>query len=216
MMAAPKPASFVKKTSLSLLLLCFALTPLVSEAQKKRPTSESSANEIAVQLFGQKCTLQGPVAHEVLRKIHSVSPEQNPPPRNKEELRVLRQKIQGIQNLPQGLERYQEKLVRYLDSRSQFFKGMDAYAKSKKKADFVGSIQSELLPSRKAAFLKQIEQPLYADLSKAEVAAQIEMIFLNSISPSPDEEFHRAIQRMNVWYSCSMEEEAPASDASAP
>lgn len=189
----------------------FLLSTLAESAPGKNspPTSGSSTqNEIPVQLFGQNCTLQGPFPKDVLRSIHAISPEQNPSPKRKEEIQNLKNRLQNLSPTPQPLERYRERALKYLETRAQFYKAMDAYAKSKKKADFLSVLQSEILPSRKSAFTKQIEQPVYSDLAKPEVAAQVELLYLNATPPAPDEEFHRTIQRMNVWYSCTMEEES--------
>ena len=63
-----RPAMVSAPLLLSSLLLVFV--PVSGRA------SAAPSTEIRVSLFGQPCTLQGPVDERTLKLIHSLSPEQ--------------------------------------------------------------------------------------------------------------------------------------------
>ena len=189
-------------------LLATFLTLILVPSSFATPISPQkiSSQEIPVQLFGQNCLLQGPFGKETLKAIHAISPEQNPVPSQLSALSKLRDKITNQKNLPPGVEVYSEKLKAHLDAKITFLKGKETFQKNKLRAPWLKDLEAHLLPQKRSFFLKQTEQPLLQDLSRIEALTQLETVYMQSVASTPDEDFHRAIQRLNTWYNCSMEE----------
>ncbi|MGZ3708682.1 MAG: hypothetical protein ACXWPM_07810, partial [Bdellovibrionota bacterium] len=108
--------------------------------------------EVRVSLFGQPCTLQGPLDQATLKAIHTVSPEQMYPGTTMsdttEAARKTLEKIRGATTLPSMLDRYREKLARRIEAQISFIDGVDAAKKTHKAAALMKTSKS-FLPQKK-------------------------------------------------------------------
>jgi hypothetical protein len=176
---------------------------------------------IHVSLFGQPCDLQGPVDEPTLKLIHSLSPEQLYPPQDtplsSEPTRRALDRLKAATHVPAALDLYRERLSKRLEAQLAFLNGVDSYRKDHKLAALLAAGRAYLSGKRQRDF--------EASLKKAEAARTLagrggfDPIFDSyneGIEADPEEEFHRAIQRLKVQYACSFEEggEGPGSPGS--
>lgn len=172
----------------------------------------AQASEIRVTLFGQPCTLQGPTSEATLKAIHSVSPEQLYPtfePGEKSAaVKSALDKLRAAQNVPSGLDVYKDLLGKRLEAQFAFLSGLDDAEKTKKADALIGKTKTFLSESRQKSIetlARKLEGPLNST-QRGEVVQQLFSSFTESLPSDPEEEFHKAIHRMKVQYSCSFEE----------
>lgn len=186
--------------------------------------SSSKVHEIRVTLFGQPCVLQGPLEIETLRAIHELSPEQIYPTYMAEEASQgttgiqVRKAIQKLKNgsprIPSMLDRYRERLSKRLNELLVFVEWMEAYKKDGNVAALI-ALSKKNLPARTAQTFEAAAKKLTLPKSKSakgatqDVRAQLFEIYSEGIESDPQEEFHRAIRKMNVNYNCTFEETGP-------
>lgn len=161
--------------------------------------------EIPVTLFGQPCVLSGPVSSETLKACHSISPEQLPPARTSDQARRLLEKLRKAQNIPSALERYRERLSRRLEAQIAFFNGLAAAKKSGRAADLISATKGQIPEKQAKNFEALVKKDPVASWNSA-IIDQITDSYNDWIEQNPEEEFHRAIERMNIRYTCSFEE----------
>lgn len=174
------------------------------------PLGDSRRNQASVTLFGQPCTLSGPFSVDALKALHSISPEQMPSPGNESEAKQQLQKLLHAKQVPQGLESYRERLKKRLEGYLAFFSGLSEAKKNGRSADLLSAAKKHL-KKKHEDFDEQVKQAGKEAPPTSWSAATIEKLqasYLDLIEPSPEEDFHRATQRMSVEYSCSFEEEA--------
>ena len=178
--------------------------PDPKSAQISTPTKDK--NEIRVTLFGQPCSLQGPVSQEILRSIHDISPEKLPLPASLESARKAVEQIKKQPTLPTALDIYRDKLTKRLEAQLAFFQGWEVYKKSKDIGALTSALKSSL-SERKLADVKAL--PKKVPSGKLEDIADA----FNEIADAPPEEdFHRAIERLGVRYSCTFEDVDPGEE----
>ena len=180
------------------LIIC-VLTASTSAWALRSPQSE-----IRVHLFGQPCTLQGPVNNVTLKQIHSVSPEQLYPLREAQlkdgSTKKVLQKVRTTESasFPPFLERYRERLVKRLEAQASFIEGLEKFSAQKKTPHLIELARRYALPKK----LKELEAQLQLTTDVETAFDQ----FSDAIEPDPEEEFHRGIQRMSIQYVCSFDE----------
>lgn len=181
----------------------------------------SSANpplhEVKVTLFGQPCLLRGPLAEGVLKEVHRVSPEQAYPSRLAiEPLRQALKRVKGTSALPPSLGPYREKLLKRLQAQVAFFEGLQAIQKTGDASAIIAVTKPYLTNSSVKGggsgkdFEKLARQ--FKEISKEGPAkheswqTQLRELYMQSIEPDPEKEFHQTIKKLNVEYACSFEE----------
>lgn len=193
----------------------------------------SPQTEIHVTLLGQPCLLQGPFDEATLKAVHVIGPAQiypnlspNDALSSSEQARKALEKIRRVTSLPSLLDRYREKLGKRLDAQMIFLENLESIAekgpKAVSKQAKPGQVPSQvdgiqkLLKSVKsriqASSLQKLEnllKKLKTLKNSAQYRDQVEQVFdfyNDSIEPDPEEEFHRAIKKLNIQYTCSFEE----------
>lgn len=161
--------------------------------------------QVHVKLLGKPCLLQGPFDEPTLNSIHSIGPDQIYPsfasPDSQEARQTTRQaidKVKTVNNqLPSVFDRYREKLAKRLEAQLAF---LDALKLGKSE----GLIKAARKYLEKNAE-KRFETLLKKKTSAKETQDQLFEIYNDGIEPDPEEEFHRALKKLNVQYTCSFE-----------
>jgi hypothetical protein len=172
------------------------------------------AAEIKVTLFGQPCILKGPVDEKTLRAIHALSPEQAFPPLDfppkAEDYKHSLENVKASTGAGAGLDRYRERLTKRLEAQISFIEALEALKRAKKTGPLRELDKRVASPSKLKDFQAQSRKlETMGDLGAGrgkEAAEQLFQSFNDAIEPDPEEEFHGAIHRMNVQYSCTFEE----------
>jgi hypothetical protein len=186
-------------------------------------------SEIKVTLFGQPCLLKGPLESTVLRSIHSISPEQVYPPallaeldspsllgHAQKQLDLIRKSLESLKaskGLPSQFERYRERLRKRLEGQEAFFASWEEAKKQKKPSLLLDSAKKIFDPTRTSE-LEKLAKKL-EPLKDTDLAANGQAIFeafVAGIEGDPEEDFHRAIDKLNIHYVCSFEEPSENSD----
>jgi hypothetical protein len=189
-------------------LLCLALLAFrPAPAQALTPPS----NEIKVSLFGQPCLLRGPTDEKTLKLIHSLSPEQLYPERDSPltsaPTRTALEKLKAVSGAPTGLDRYRDRLAKRLEAQLAVLEAFEKYEKDRKTASILAAGKSYMTPIREKEFVAAVKKAEAAKtLSKSDTLDALFDSYSDGIEADPEEEFHRAIQRLNVQYACSFEE----------
>ncbi len=165
--------------------------------------------QIKVSLFGQPCLLIGPLSESTLKAIHAISPEQMPPPKTEEQTQKQLEKVKSAAQVPSSLDRYREQLTRRLEAQTALFEGLAAATK----AGSIAPLSQKVSPYLSKRRTKDFEAQLKAIDAKQKPGAwntatldQISEAFETALDSSPEEEFHRAIGRLNIRYQCAFEE----------
>jgi hypothetical protein len=188
-------------------LLIFPATCLAGAADAR--------HEIHVKLFGQPCLLAGPLDEAALKVVHSVSPEQLYPAtadgawnEGRDQARRALEKIRSTTGLPPVFDRYRERLGKRLEAQLALYDGIESVKTTHKSAGLLTGTR-RFVPQAKAkefeALAKKLESAKAGDAFN-EAATQLLDSFDSAIEPDPEEEFHRAIHRLSVQYTCSFEE----------
>jgi hypothetical protein len=167
----------------------------------------ASISEIKVTLFGSPCVLSGPYSSSTLQALHSISPERLPAQQNLGQVRAALSTIKQVRGLPPELESYRSRMARRLEAQFQFQDRLGEMKKTGNTAAFLAALQPHLVgPSAplktKLDSLKTAKAP--RQWGKAEVDAVTEL-YEQSIEPYPEEEFHKAIDRIKVRYLCDFD-----------
>lgn len=181
----------------------------------------ASATEIHVSLFGQPCDLQGPLDEPKLRIIHSLSPEQIYPdmgetPLASAPVRKSIDKLKAVgsaSGAPASLDRYRERLSKRLDAQLAMLEAFDAFKKSGKLALVYAASKAKLPARRQKEFDAAVRKAEAAKtLGKSATLESLLDTYNDGIEADPEEEFHRAIQKLGVQYTCSFEENGAGDD----
>jgi hypothetical protein len=202
---------FPSKTS-ALLLGCLAAAIAAPRAPAWAITTRMT--EIHVSLFGQPCLLEGPLDERGLKTIHSLSPEQLYPARTSfptsEPTRRALEKTRSLTAIPVVLDRYRERLTKRLEAQLAFMETLESFSKTRKSPPVRAVGKKYLTGKHWREFetqLKKTEAMREVNSERGRDALdQLLDAFNDGIEPDPEEEFHRAIHRMNVQYTCSFEE----------
>lgn len=212
------------------LLSLIVLTALSGVLAGIRSASANSAtppqNEIPVQLFGQPCVLRGPLEKAALKAIHSISPDQmgpteeemsGPTPRL-EDLKKAATALKGASPIPPLLDRYRERLSRRLDAQIAFAEGMQAAQRTQSASPLLTATKPYLQTAVSAhggrakktsqQFETLARKIFTATASRSKASGQSEAqslydLYSESIESDPEEDFHRAIRRLNIRYHCN-------------
>lgn len=195
------------------LLLFSSLLPALGPAVTEANAAPSA--EIRVSLFGQPCILQGPTDERALRMIHSLSPEQLYPQSDSNlssaPTRRALEKLRAITGAPAGLDHYRERLAKRLQAQLGMLEAIETYLKDHKSASLIAVSKGSLTGRHLKDFETAVKKAESAkSLAKHDTLDALFDTFSDGIEPDPEEEFHRAIQRMNVQYTCSFEENGDA------
>ena len=166
-------------------------------------SAKSPATEIHVVLFGQPCLLSGPVSKTALQSIHAISPEQLPEIQSVGNAKDSLEKVRKTADLPAGLDRYRELLTKRLEAQSAFFDKLATARKTGKVGELV-ELSKQSLPEKSLKEFQALAQKL-EEPAKNAAATQLKEFYNENLQPDSEEEFHRAIQRMDVHYTCSFD-----------
>lgn len=199
--------------------LAFTTLSIGAAAQAPSPgpaplPAADARQKIPVTLFGQPCFLQGPLDPKILRSIHAVSPEQIVTPfgpgRTRDQTKQSIDKLDKTAGLPPLLDRYHERMGRQLRAQLAFLEGLDNARKTGKPDAIRTAAKPHLRPGR----LKDFEG-VVAKLPQTGAEPVFEA-FADSTDSDAEEEFHRAIRKLNVQYNCNFDvEDAASSDGTA-
>jgi hypothetical protein len=113
-----------------------------------------------------------------------------------------------VTGVPAGLDRYKERLGKRLEAQLVVLEAIEGFRKSRSTAALTEAGKKYLTGKRQkefdAAVSKAVKEPP-GDKSREAQDAVFD-IFSDGIEADPEEEFHRAIHRLNIQYTCSFEE----------
>ncbi len=166
----------------------------------------SKNTEIRVTLFQQPCLLGGPFSEETLGTIHSISPEKIPPLLTLEHARQSLGKLKAASAVPSALEVYRDKLQRRLETQIAFEESLEE-ARKTVSTDPLFSAMKRKLSERQSTELKSRMKKIDSKEAVFKwTPAQLDSLreaFEEVLGPHPEEDFHRAIQRIKVQYTCN-------------
>ena len=201
-------------------LLCAGLAfPHFSDAATPRP-SASPPQEITVTLFGQPCQLAGPLDKTTLKEIHAISPEQVYPAEvsglNIEPVRKSLEKLKAAHGAPPALDRYRERLLRRLELQVAFLEGLAAAKRAKKAEPLLAGIATFTQGKRTKQFNALLKKTNFANFADREAGTELLDALLEAVEPDPEEDFHKAIQRLSVQYTCVFADEVQTTGIEEP
>lgn len=173
--------------------------------------AEDNPTRISVTLFGQPCTLSGPLPLDDagLKAIHSISPEQIPPELSLAKARESLDTLKKAGQLPSALDVYREQLVKRIQAQIAFHEGWSATLKSGRSQELLNAVAPYLAGRKKAGFEKAVKNLGLRSKASGWKQPELEALsisFEDAAPVHPEEEFHKAIRKMNVSYSCTFEE----------
>ncbi len=196
---------------------CMGVTALLSI---QSTSIASPQTEVHVTLLGQPCLIQGPFDETILKSIHSMGPAQIYPtftsnniPSSLEQSRKALEKIRSSSGLHALLDRYREKLRKRLEAQVAFLTALLQSQKANKNS-FLLKTAGQYLQVRELQTLEGLlkkKQPSSNKLSdklgtlSTETLDVIFDLFNDSIEPDPEAEFHRAIKKLGIQYTCAFE-----------
>jgi hypothetical protein len=200
-----------------LKILCYALlaqSACWTPTALANPTKPLTVSQIHVTLFGQPCALRGPFDESTLKAIHAISPEQTYSIRTAEDAEEatsaeVKQSLNKISKPalipPAGLDRYRERLALRLRQLEDFFQGAELARKTHSPSELIETGGLYLKGVEARSFDELAER--FAENQKTDVALKARLfdLYSSAIEPDPEEEFHLAIQRLNVSYSCAFD-----------
>jgi hypothetical protein len=182
----------------------------------------SPHTETHVNLLGQPCLLEGPYDGATLRAIHAIGPAQlypvlsvSEPGQSVEEAKQTLNKIRTTANLPSLLDRYRDKLGKRIEAQIAFLEVVPSAQKTKDLSTFIKVGKRAIRPPGLQQFEGLINKlktasnakgPKTNTVSYQESVEQIFDLYNDKIEPDPEEEFHRAIKKLNIQYRCSFED----------
>lgn len=170
--------------------------------------------EIRVTLLGQSCLLQGPFDEATLKMIHSIGPAQIYPniqspdsPHALEQTRHALSQLRSSTSLPSLLDRYREKLGKRFDAQIAFLNGLEVVPKNAQYASLQKAGKLYLKKEDINSFESLLKKLLHSKKeTQKSIGEQLFDLYNEGIEQDPEEEFHRAIKKLNVQYTCSFEE----------
>jgi hypothetical protein len=109
-----------------------------------------------------------------------------------------------------GLDRYRERLTKRIEAQLAFIDALEALKRERKNTLLRGLERRIVSPTKLKEFAAQSRKvEAMGDLGSGrgkEAAEQLFQAYNDAIEADPEEEFHAAIHRMNVQYTCTFEE----------
>jgi hypothetical protein len=202
----------VKRILLIHVVLILA-TLLFSPAVFAKTTPKTQ--EIRVFLLGQLCLIQGPFEQATLKRIHDIGPAQIypnlsslGPPQEKVQIQDASKKLR-TSPVPALLDRYKEKLLNRFDAQIAFLDALNSYRKTLKAGIILKTGKDHLREKDFKKFQLLVNKLGSSSPTSAKGREMLEQLFdlyNEAIEPDPESEFHRAIKKLNVQYTCSFEE----------
>lgn len=166
------------------------------------------ATQIDVKLFGHDCKLEGPVDERALRAIHAISPDQITPDSSlggsKPYLKSIEILKKNKEMSPQ-FDRYRERLAARLEAQAAFWQEFEKLPKTRAIDTLLKSLKRHLRPGKESAALTELRKLKDAS-SKTDAARTILdtafSAFNDAIEMEPDDDFHRAIHKLQIQYLC--------------
>lgn len=167
-------------------------------------------------LLGQPCLLQGPFTELILKSIHSIGPAQIYPtlspqniPSSLEQSRKALEKIRSSSSLHALLDRYREKLRKRLEAQAAFMTALLQAQKGNEIGNLLKTM-SQYVQGRDLRTFESLLKKNYpaekVNLTNSETLDTLFDLYNDSIEPDPEAEFHRAIKKLGIQYTCSFEE----------
>ena len=172
--------------------------------------------EIRVNLLGQTCLLEGPFDESTLKFVHSIGPAQIYPSVSISDLSTaLKQTnhaldtLRSSNRLPSLLDRYRKKLGKRFESQIAFFGSLNG---NKEATTSLIKLGKTSLKGKDLKTFESLAKNLYTPEGKrdphyTETSDQLFEIYNESIERDPEEDFHRAIKKLDIHYVCSFEEQ---------
>lgn len=181
--------------------------------------SPATANsEVPVTLFGQPCLLSGPFPVSTLNAIHAVSPERVPPVLDLPAAQAAIEKLRPTGELPKELETYRIRLLERAESIREFLQELRSATRTGKNTALLAVAKKHVLPSRWTVTESRLVTLATPEALKAKSPAvrdELLNAYAEAIEQHPEEEFHRALQRLKTQYLCQFEDaesDAPATN----
>ena len=174
--------------------------------------------EIRVNLLGQSCLLEGPFDESTLKFVHSIGPAQiYPNVSSSDSTAALKQTsraletLRGSSRLPSLLDRYKEKLGKRLEAQVAFFESLNGVRNPKETALLLIKLGKNSLKGKDLRAFETLTKKLYNPTGGrnshfSEMSDQLFELYSESIERDPEEEFHRAIKKLDIHYICSFED----------
>ncbi|MEO5970025.1 MAG: hypothetical protein ABIQ95_08865 [Bdellovibrionia bacterium] len=169
--------------------------------------------EVHVTLLGQPCLIQGPFDELVLKSIHSIGPAQIYPtlslqniPSSLERSRKALEKIRSSSNLHSLLDRYREKLRKRIEAQVAFMTALQQSHKTNQASTLLKTAAQYLQGRDLRSFESLLKKNHSFEKANAETLDTLFDLFNEAIEPDPEAEFHRAIKKLKIQYTCSFEE----------
>ena len=204
-----RPLEGRQKVSIFLVFLCLATT---------RGLAEEKRSEITVTLFGQTCTLSGPVSKGVLENLHGISPEKVPPIPTLAELKGIRNHLSQLKTISPEIDQYKDHLRKRINAKIAFEESLQAAKKKgnpqKSLDEFLVNIKEHVANHQVESFETAVRRN-FQDQKKTWSPEFISLLrdrFENVIQPDPEEEFHKAIRLSQIEYTCNFDETNDADD----
>lgn len=200
--------------TLMITVASLALWPLgasvyAQNAASSAPTTAVALSEIQVTLFGQPCLLSGPQSTSSLNAIHAISPEQIPAMLKLPEAQAALEKVRGVNTLPQPLEVYRTRLLLRLEALIAFEAELKTATRTGKSTALLAVAKKFVNPPKWTITETRLQtlatQKGLKDKSSG-TRDELLTVYGEAIEAHPEEEFHRALQKMNTQYVCQFEE----------
>lgn len=168
--------------------------------------------EIKVTLFGQSCMMNGPFQKSTLQWIHDISPEKLPPELTLDQMKKVRSKLASPTSVSPEIDLYRDHLRKRVSARIAF---AEAVREAKKKGNnaksfdtFMVNVKEHINPIQLSSFETSMRK-VFAERSLTwndEWVGVLKERYEGVIQPETEEEFHKAIRKANVQYSCDFDE----------
>lgn len=198
----------------------FAFLPLAwvslatLQAQAANTPGPAKTTRLPVKLFEQPCVLQGPLDEATLKAIHQISPNQLGPPQSADasidKAKKSLERLKAAKGFPSSFDKYRDRQAKRLEAQITFLKALQEGKASKKAAPVLAAGKVLLKPKALAAFetlAKKMETPEAAtDAGMRGLLEQLFEQFNEAVEADPEEDFHRALRKLNVEYDCAFED----------
>jgi hypothetical protein len=192
----------MKASTLLAVLVIAILAPVASG--EAAYAAAASRHEIRVTLFGQPCILSGPLSEDQLTAIHRISPEQIPPELNLANAKQAIERLRRTSELPSALDGYRTHLITRVEAQLAFLGALADFKKNGKTEPLAEIARKYVSKARFRAY-ESAQKIAAASPKSATALDRLTEAYDESIEPHPEEEFHRAIERMGVSYACSFD-----------
>lgn len=195
---------------LAALLGLLIMGPMLSG--QAAPKVNPKINKVAVKLFNQPCDLTGPFSVEILKTVHSISPEQMQPPQNLAQSQSQEKKLIAISasQIPPLLGSYKERLLKRVKCQREFFDLLKELAGQSASKEPIKLFQGKSFSGLTQNCLSGASVKAVGDQSfSTDEDKQVTLFedFSEKIEPFPEDDFHQAIRKSKIQYQCSFDQE---------